>query len=95
METKETIKEILKNYHALETKRKVFAAAGKTSPEIEKFSFVKECIELLSDESKDIIECVFIQHMSIRGYAKRNYLSHTTVERRVNAAVQTIADCFI
>ncbi len=93
MQTKETIKEVLKNYHALEIKRKVFASAGKTSPEIALFTLIQECIASLGDESRDIIEKVYVHGMTIREYAKRNYISHTTVIRKINAAVEVIAEC--
>jgi DNA-directed RNA polymerase specialized sigma subunit len=94
MQTKERVKEIFKEYRALETKRKVFTAAGKSTPELEEFAIVATCIESLDDESKDIINSVYKRGMSIREYAKRNYLSHPTVYRRIDAAAQTIADCF-
>jgi hypothetical protein len=43
MQTKERVKEIFKEYRALETKRKVFTAAGKSTPELEEFAIVATC----------------------------------------------------
>ncbi len=93
MQTKETIKEMLKDYRTLNTKCKVLAATGKTTPETELFALVVKCISGLDDESRDIIEKVYMTGMSIREYGKRNYISRMTVCRRIETAAETIAEC--
>ncbi|MFA6867574.1 MAG: hypothetical protein WCR54_08705 [Clostridia bacterium] len=94
MKSVKEIKEMLKNYRSVDIKVGILERAGKKTTEMQEHQLLTECVECLDDEGKDIIKRIYFIGLSQRDYAKRNYTSHTTIQRKEEKLFKIITECY-
>ena len=83
----EEIKSILKEYRFLKLQNDVGLLSGELK---EKLEFLVKCIGALDEESRLIMESVYISGNTVVRVSKRLYISRPTIYKRVNKILKQI-----
>ena len=95
--TSSEIKEILKNYTSLQMQaalsvRNESKISDDVKAKVQKFGFVKQCLEMLPPDEKNIVTAVYVNRNSIARIARERNFSRTTIYYHLKKAVKRLAE---
>ena len=90
----EKIKELLQNYYSLKARAELMKKISPFHTTIKEYWALSQCIAVIEDEDRKLIEAVLIEKVGLRKYARAIHISHTSVMRKSDKIVKMITEIF-
>ncbi len=93
MDKYEEVSEYLKNYHEHRMMVDMYRKKGVHEEQVKYFDEINECIELLEDNLKDIVQLLYIHKLSLKRCGQKLCMGTSTVFDKKERALRAIAAC--